>query len=67
MVVQFAPRSEIGRWPQTYREIYEKFREKLQKEEKMRHFILNAYILTLVQNDLKKDENRYCFTRINTA
>ena len=28
VVVQFAPRSEIGRWPQTYREIYEKFREK---------------------------------------
>ena len=30
----------------------------------MRHFILNTYILTLVQNDLKKDQNRYCFTRI---
>ena len=28
VVIQFAPRSEIGRWPQTYREIYEKFREK---------------------------------------
>lgn len=28
VVVQFAPRSEIGRWSQTYREIYEKFREK---------------------------------------
>ena len=58
VVVYFAPRSEIGRWSQTYREIYEIFREKNNGKKKMRYFILNSYILTLAQNDLKKDENR---------